>query len=99
MNMTDRSNRNTEYVLIKDSKPKKPSRYYYDADDDDNESQPATRRMVRTKPPKEQRIRYVTADELESNYRRPRLAESSDVCILLKYIFLINRKKKENITK
>lgn len=81
--MTDRSGRETEYVLIRDSKPKKTTRYYYDADDD-NDSQngvTTTRRILRTKPTKEQRVKYVTADELDSDYRRPRVTESNDVCI------------------
>jgi hypothetical protein len=78
--MTDRSHRNADYVIIRDSKPKKPAHYYYDADDD-NESQPGaiTRRIVRAQPTKEQRIRYVIADDQESDYRRPRVAEPSDV--------------------
>jgi hypothetical protein len=77
--MTDRSHRNADYVIIRDSKPKKPAHYYYDADDD-NESQAGatTRRIVRAQPTKEQRIRYVIADEQESDYRRPRVAEPSD---------------------
>jgi hypothetical protein len=88
--MTDRSTRDTEYVLVQDPKSKKTTRYYYDADDD-NDSQlgTSTRRIVRTKPIKEQRIRYVSSDEVESNYRRPRVAESSDVCILILFIFFL----------
>jgi hypothetical protein len=90
--MTNRSSRDTEYVVVRDQKPKKPIRYYYDNDNDDdddddeyNEVQiPTTsRRVLRTKPPKEQRIKYVTTDELESEYRRHRVAESNDVCIIL----------------
>ena len=78
--MTDRSHRDSEYVIIRDSKSKKPSHYYYDADDD-NESQAGgtTRRIVRAQPTKEQRIRYVIADEQESDYRRQRVVEPSDV--------------------
>jgi hypothetical protein len=97
--MTDRSSRDTEYFLIKDPKPRKSTRYYYDADDDDNDSQPitTTRRVVQAKPPKEQRIKYITADELESNYRRPRVAESNDVCTLILFLLnnLIERKNKQ----
>lgn len=78
--MTDRSTRDGEYVLVRDSKPKKTTRYYYDADvDNDSQLGAMTRRVVRTKPAKEQRIRYVLADEAESDYRRPRITESSDV--------------------
>ena len=78
--MADRSHRNAEYVIIRDSKPKKPTHYFYDADDD-NESQAGatTRRVVRAQPSKEQRIRYVIADEHESDYRRQRVVEPSDV--------------------
>ena len=75
--MTNRSSRDTQYVIVRDEKPKKPTRYYYDGDDD-NDSQTA-RRIVRTKPAKEQRIKYVTADAVESDHRRQRVAESSDV--------------------
>lgn len=83
--MTERSSQTAEYVYVRDSKPKKTTRYYYDADDDDEYSQggATTRRIIRPKPAKEQRIRYVMADDVESDYRRPRQAELSDVCIVL----------------
>ena len=84
--MTDRSTQNAEYVFVRgDNKPQRTTRYYYDADDDDEYSQAGTttRRIVRTKPMPEQRIRYVMADDVESDYRRPRQAESNDVCIIL----------------
>jgi hypothetical protein len=82
--MTDRSHRDSEYVLIRDSKPKKSTRYYYDADDDnDSQQSVATKTIVRPKPTKEPRIRYITSDELESDYRRPRVAESIHVCTFI----------------
>lgn len=82
--MTDRSTQSSEYVLVRDAKPKQTARYYYDGDDDnDSQTNTTTRRIVRTKPVKEQRIRYVRGDDSESDYRRVRQAESSDVCILL----------------
>lgn len=83
--MTDRSTQSSEYVLVRDAKPKKTTRYYYDTADDDNDSQinTTTRRIVRTKPVKEQPVRYVVADDAETDYRRVRQAESSDVCILV----------------
>jgi len=87
--MTNRSIRDTEYVIVRDSKPKNATRYYYDADDD-NDSQQAstTRRIIRTKPTKEPRIKYVTADEHETDYRRSRIVESSDVCTFVLYIYI-----------
>ena len=96
--MTDRSRRDTEYVVVRDRKPKKPIRYYYDNDNDDDDDDDdddneipitSTRRIVRTKPNKEQRIKYITTDELESAHRRPRISEFNDVCIFI-YIFLHN---------
>ena len=82
--MTDRSTQNSEYVFVRDAKPKQTARYYHDGDDDnDSQTNMTTRRIVRTKPAKEQRIRYVVADDGESDYRRVRQAESNDVCILL----------------
>jgi len=76
--MTDRSTRDTEYVLVRDSKPKKTTRYYYDPDDDyDSQQGATTRRIVRTKPIKEQRMKYITTDELQSDHRG---VEQKDVC-------------------
>jgi hypothetical protein len=93
--MTDRSSRDTEYVVVRDRKPKKPIRYYYDNDDDDDDDDDneipitSTRRIVRTKPIKEQRIKYITTEELESDHRRPRISELNDVCIFIYIFFLI----------
>jgi len=82
-----RSSRDTEYVVVRDQKPKKSTRYYYDDDDadDDNDSQigTSTRTIVRTKPVKEPRIKYITADEIEPDYRRQRQAVSNDVCTFI----------------
>jgi hypothetical protein len=80
--MTDRSHRDAEYVIIRDPKPKKPTRYYYDADDDnDSQAGSTTRRIIRTQPTKEQRIKYILSDEQESDYRRSRVVESKHVYI------------------
>jgi len=87
--MTDRSIRDTEYVIVRDSKPKKSTRYYYDADDDNDSQQGSTtRRIIRTKPTKEQRIKYISTDELETDYRRSRIVEPSDVCTFILYIYI-----------
>ncbi len=69
--------RDTEYVLVRSRKPKKTRQYYYDDDeaDDDDDSQIYTR-VVRRKPRREQRMRYISSDDIESDYRR----QSSDVC-------------------
>jgi hypothetical protein len=83
--MTNHSRRDTQYVVLRNGKPKKATRYYYDTDvddDDDNDSQMATisRRIVRTKPIKEQLMKYITTDELQSDHRRQRGFEQKDVC-------------------
>ncbi|CAF3409072.1 unnamed protein product [Rotaria sp. Silwood1] len=68
------SDRNTEYVLIRNRKPKKSRQYYYDEDpndddgDDDNDSQ-IYARLVQIKPRKEQRIKYISNDEDDLDYR------------------------------
>ena len=67
--------------LIQDKKkPKKSRRYRYDDDDDDDEDDSdAYPRIVRTKPPpKEQRNKYFSSDEIDSDYRR----QASDVCVM-----------------
>jgi hypothetical protein len=90
--MTNHSRRDTQYVVLRNEKPKKATRYYYDTDDDDD-SQMATitRRIVRTKPIKDQRIKYITTDELQSDHRRQRAVEQKDVCnfnqIRISFIF------------
>ena len=48
-NMTYRSSRDSEYVLVQEPKPKKSTRYYYDADDD-SQSGSTTGRVIQTKP-------------------------------------------------
>lgn len=81
--MTNRLSRDTEYVLVRDAKSRKPLRQYYDTDDE-NDSQPrlTTRKVVQKKPVKGQRIKYVATEEHEPDYRRVRLAGSNDVCNL-----------------
>jgi len=75
--MTDRK---TKYFLIQDRKKSKKTRQYrYDDDDDDDDDDDSQIRLVRTKPPrKEQRVKYFSSDELQSDYRR----QDSDVCVL-----------------
>lgn len=75
--------RDTEYILVQNKKPKKKIRQYRyneddddDNDDDDNNSD-LYRRVARSKPHKEQRLRYMSSDEIESDNRR----EPSDVCL------------------
>jgi hypothetical protein len=90
--MTNRASRDTEYVVVRDRKPKKTSRYYYDDDgdveDDDNESQldTTTRSVVRSKPIREQHVKYVSTDDHDSQYRRQRATEPSDVCNSLLFL-------------
>lgn len=82
--MTHRSNRDAQYVIVRDSKSQKPVQYYYDADDDDDpQAVLKTRRIVQQKPVKEQRIRYVSTDEVEPEYRRTRLPQSTHVIYLI----------------
>ena len=82
--MTDRT---TEYILVPSRrKAKKPKQYYYNEDednddnnnndDDDNDSQ-IYGRLVPIKPRKEQRIKYISNDEIFSDYRKHR----SEVCV------------------
>lgn len=67
--MTEPSSRETEYVVVRDGKPKRTSRYYYDDDDlidyDTDTPVATTRRVIRKKPIKEQRVKYISADEPE----------------------------------
>ncbi|CAF1447860.1 unnamed protein product [Rotaria sordida] len=70
------SDRNTEYILIRNRKPKKSRQHYYDEDanydddeDDDDDSQ-IYARLVPRKPRKEQRIKYISNDENDFDYRR-----------------------------
>ena len=67
--MTEPSSRETEYVVVRDGKPKKTARYYYDDDDlidyDTDTPITTTRRVIRKKPVKEQRVKYISADEPE----------------------------------
>ena len=86
--MTDRSNRDTEYVIVRNGKSKKTTRYYDDTDDDDDDDSQigtVTRRIVRTKPTKEQHIKYISRHEPVSDHRRQRVVESNDVCISFLY--------------
>ncbi|CAF2963620.1 unnamed protein product [Rotaria sp. Silwood2] len=81
--MTDRSNRDVEYIVIPNRKPKITPRYYYyddDDDDDDNDSQLITtsRRIVRTKPIEEPRTKYLEMNNLESEDRRQNVTEFND---------------------
>ena len=83
--MTDPSSREAEYVIVRDRKPKKPTRYYYDDDDNidydtDSHHGTSTRRVVRRKPVSEQRIKYITSEEPEAEYRRHHASESNEVC-------------------
>jgi len=77
--MTNRSNQETEYVVVRDSQPKKPIRYYYDPDDEGDSMPLTTRRVVRRKPVKEQRTQYLTKEVPAPEYRRTRVAGSTDV--------------------
>ncbi|CAF0756702.1 unnamed protein product [Adineta steineri] len=76
--MNNRINRDAGYVLVQDKKQSKGTQYYYDSDDDDdNDSQMATvtRRVIRTKPTKEQRIKYISTDDLQYDHRRQSIVE------------------------
>ncbi|CAF3345787.1 unnamed protein product [Rotaria socialis] len=77
--MTQRLSRDVEYVVVTDRKPKPTQRYYIDSDDD-NDSQPVvtTRRIVRTKPIKEHRIKYAEMQNGESDHRQQHVIESDD---------------------
>ncbi|CAF5012029.1 unnamed protein product, partial [Rotaria socialis] len=75
--MTDRT---TEYILVSSRrKAKKPKQYYYNEDsdnddeddEDDNDSQ-IYGRLVPIKPRKEQRIKYISNDEIFPDYRKHR---------------------------
>jgi hypothetical protein len=81
--------RDTEYVIVRNRKPKKTRRIYYDEDEDydDDDSQiytSTTRRITRSKPRRQQqpRIKYISSDEIDSDYRRQRVVESRDVCLV-----------------
>jgi len=80
--MTDRD---AEYVLVRNRKPRKTRQYYYDEDDDDDDDSQIYTRVTRRKPAKEPRIRYVSSDEIDSDYRR----QPSDVCVCLIELFKI----------
>jgi hypothetical protein len=76
--------RDSEYVLVRNRKPRKTRQYYYDEDDDDDDDSQIYTRVIRRKPAKEQRIRYVSSDEIDSDYRR----QPSDVCVCVYLIEL-----------
>ena len=79
--MTIRPSRDTKYIVVTDRKPKIASWYRYEDDyADDSPIQSTTRRVVQTKPMKDQRFRYVTMDNHESDRQRQDAAESDDVC-------------------
>ncbi|CAF0740776.1 unnamed protein product [Adineta steineri] len=75
--MNNRINRDAGYVLVQDKKQSKGTQYYDSDDDDDNDSQMATvtRRVIRTKPTKEQRIKYISTDDLQYDHRRQSIVE------------------------
>jgi hypothetical protein len=82
--MTDPSSREAEYVVVRDRKPKKSTQYYYDDDDNldyDSDSNLGTvpRRVARRKPVSEHRIKYVTSEEPNAEYRRQHASESNEV--------------------
>ncbi|CAF0875453.1 unnamed protein product [Adineta steineri] len=80
--MNNRINRDGGYVLVQDKKQSKGTQYYDDSDDDDdNDSQMATvtRRVIRTKPTKEQRIKYISTDDLQYDHRRQSIVEPNNV--------------------
>ena len=94
--MTEPSSRETEYVVVRDGKPKRVSKYYYDDDDliDDDTDAPVTartRRVIRKKPVKEQRIKYVSADEPDVEYAPPNPQETTEVSSSRFSSFLINK--------
>ena len=78
--MTNRSSRDAKYVLVQSRKPKATASYYAD-DDYHSQIEAPTRRIVRTKPREERRVKYVTSDELDGDYRRERWPVSNDVRI------------------
>ncbi|CAF4389595.1 unnamed protein product, partial [Adineta steineri] len=79
--MNNRIGRDGGYVLVQDKKQSKGTQYYDDSDDDDdNDSQMATvtRRVIRTKPTKEQRIKYISTDDLQYDHRRQSIVEPNN---------------------
>ena len=91
--MTNRPNRDTKYVIVTDRKPKMASRYRYEDDyvDDNNDDLQilsTTGRLVRTKPMNDQRFRYVTMDNHESDHQQQDEDESKDVCIFILSILI-----------
>ena len=83
--MAEPSSREAEYVVVRDGKPKKTSRYYYDDDDlidyDTDTPVTTTRRIVRRKPVKEQRIKYISADEPDVAETPANPPEPTEVCL------------------
>lgn len=88
-------NQDTEYVVIRDGRPKKAQRYYYPEDDDDDDADdyfdevddhddsPVVRRVTRRKPVREQRIKYITNEPPESEYRSHRHVETKEVGLII----------------
>ncbi|CAF3534935.1 unnamed protein product [Rotaria sordida] len=81
--LPNRSNRDVQYILIPNRKPKiTPRYYYYDDDDDDNDNEvqlvTTNRRIVRTKPIEEQRTKHVKINNFESEDRQQNVTESND---------------------
>jgi hypothetical protein len=86
--MTDRSNREVEYVMVRNPKSTTAARYYYDDDDDEHDDDPddshvgtttTMKRIIRRKPVREPVIKYVTSDEGDIDDRRKYRSESNDV--------------------
>lgn len=80
--MTAPSSRETEYVIVRDGKPKQTARYYYDDDMIDYDTDTpvtTTRRVIRKQPVKEQRIKYVSADEPEVEDQPVNPSENAEV--------------------
>ena len=85
--MTDPIHQDTEYVVVRGRQQKKAMRYYDNDDDEDDyvdedTDSPVVRRMIRRKPVREQRIKYVTNEEPDTEYRRVLDPEPKEVCVL-----------------
>lgn len=81
------SDRNMEYVILPRRKPNKVKQYYVDedADDDEDEDDDGSQiysQIVRPKPRREQRIKYISKDDIDYDERK----QKNDVCVF--YLFI-----------
>ena len=90
--MTDR---NTEYVLMRNRKPRNTKRYYYyddDDDDDDDDNGDANlqvyTRLARAKAHEPQRVKYISSNGIDFGYQEKKSIVRILNLIIERYLFI-----------